>query len=53
MTLRTAVTFITVALVPATSNVTVFALLSYVISSFWTVMFELARHVLNPDVVRT
>lgn len=53
MTFSSAVTFITLALVPATSNVTVFALLSYVISSFWTVMFELARHVLNPDVVKT
>jgi hypothetical protein len=53
VTFRTAVTFIDLVLVPATSKVTFFALLSYVISSFWTVMFELVRHVLNPDVVKT
>ena len=53
MTFITAVTFILLALVPATSNFTVFASLSYVMSSFWTVMSALARQVLNPDVVKT
>lgn len=47
-----AVTLTSDKLVPATSNVTVPASLSYVMSSFWTVMLGLLKHVENPDVVK-
>ncbi len=46
-------TFSIFELVPATSKVNCWVVRSYLISSVVTVMFEFARHVVKPVVVRT